>query len=178
MSPCVYFAWFDWTTGPQSLMPLPGFDWLFLFSCWFPFLHCAACHLASLRLLSLTHHTSPLLRLLPHLLHPCRRPSPTAEELGRCSPTARQTPPTWPRTWQRTGMEAQCRYCFTPRSTPPPVCAHVYGHLQHHAARPTCSRTLPLWVPLFGNSCSYYKNVEMLRFIQSVKVFGCGMFQP
>lgn len=35
MPPCVYFvvfaSWFDWTTGPQSLMPFPGFDWLFLF---------------------------------------------------------------------------------------------------------------------------------------------------
>ncbi len=24
-------CFFDWTTGPQSLMPFPGFDWLFLF---------------------------------------------------------------------------------------------------------------------------------------------------
>lgn len=52
-----FLVWLDdWSTVTNAVSWL----WLALFvSCWFPFLHCAACHLASLRPLSLTHHTSP-----------------------------------------------------------------------------------------------------------------------
>lgn len=50
-------------------MPFPGFDWLLFVSCQFSFLHCAACHLASLRPLSLTRHTLP----------PSPRPPPSTQ---------------------------------------------------------------------------------------------------
>lgn len=44
------------------------------------------------------------------------------EEHGRCSPVARQTPPIWPPTWQRTGTGAQCRYTPLTWSTSRPPC--------------------------------------------------------
>lgn len=50
------------------------------------------------------HHPPPLPRLLS------RQPCQIDEEHGRCSPHAKQTPPIWPPTWQRTGTGAQCRY--------------------------------------------------------------------
>lgn len=63
---CVYFvvfaSWFDWTNGPQSLMPFPGFDWLFFVSLLisFPSLCCMPPGL-----------TSPALAHSPHLPLSC-----------------------------------------------------------------------------------------------------------
>lgn len=48
-----------------------------------------------------------------HRRHPrflSRQQPQIDEEHGRCSPHAKQTPPIWPPTWQRTGTGAQCRY--------------------------------------------------------------------
>lgn len=92
--------------------------------------HCPACHL--LTLARLLHASSPRSCASSG---PTRRPPPTAEEHGRCSPTGRPTP-TWPPTWRRTGMEAQCRYSSTssiPLNFPVPfsLCNHFVPN-QHN----------------------------------------------
>lgn len=70
-----------------------------------------------------SHHRRP--RLLS------RQRSQIDEEHGRCSPHAKQTPPIWPPTWQRTGTGAQCRYTPLTWSTNSPHPISMESDLSH-----------------------------------------------
>lgn len=70
-----------------------------------------------------THHCRPWLL--------SRQRCQIDEEHGRCSPHAKQTPPTWPPTWRRTGTGAQCRYTPLTWSTSSPHPIPVESDLSH-----------------------------------------------
>lgn len=134
----VFASWFDWTIGPQSLMPFPGFDWLFF--CFFlvsiPALCCMPPGL-----------TAPALAHSPHLPLSCASSCTSSiradghlrpqRSMGGAAqpPDKLLLPDLAPGSGQAWGLSAGTA---SPLATPPSP--HVYGHLQQ-LTHSTCSQT-------------------------------------
>lgn len=173
MSLCVYFVvfafWFDWTTGPQSQMPFPGFDWLFLFLV--DFHSCIVLHATwphSARSRSLTTPPHSCASSCTSSIHADGHLRPQRSLGGAAQPSDKLLlPDLAPGSGQARRLSAGtasplARLLLLCALMSTAICSstpHLLSDL---------TRTLPLWVPLFTILHLILKKiVVMLRFIQS-----------